>query len=221
MPQLIAEARGVITDVLKEELHKRDQIKSALVIYATYVSYTYKGTGDISNRANYTTKYHHPYHISYQREILSEQYIDEHITQSDVEINQKIKSYLKEESGKILLRLEMILIESYTLRRALGGYYIPTPKKLANTKCTINPNNKGFIDPETKKPSEKCLQGALGCYFAHQDGHTDHLERIFQATKYKPYLDVVKLDGIPIPTPICSRIFNKIEEMNPEISINI
>jgi hypothetical protein len=74
-----------------------------LVIYATYVSYTYKETGDISDRANYTAKYHHPYHRSYQREILSEQYIDEHITQSGVEIDQKIERYLKEESGKILL----------------------------------------------------------------------------------------------------------------------
>src|SRR5215216_3900185 len=170
MPQLIAEARGAITDVLKEELHKRDQIKSALVINATYVSYTYKGTGDISDRANYIAKYHYPYHRSYQREILSEQYIDEYITQSGVEIDQKIESYLKEESGKILLRLEMILIESYTLRRALGGSYILTLKKLANKKCTINPDNQGLIDPEMKKPSEKCLQGALGCYFAHQDG---------------------------------------------------
>ena len=128
---------------------------------------------------------------------------------------------MKEESGKILFRLEMILIELYTLRRALEGSYIPTPKKLANIKCTINPDNKDLIDPETKKPSEKCLQGALGCYFAHQDGHTDHLERIFRATKYKPYLDVVKLDGIPMPTPICPRTFQKIEEMNPDISINI
>ncbi|GES86542.1 hypothetical protein GLOIN_2v1477922 [Rhizophagus clarus] len=107
MPQLIAEARGAITDVLKEELSKRDQIKSALVVHATYVSYTYKGTGDISNRANYIPKYHHPYHRSQQREILSEQYIDEHITKSGVEIDKKIEKYLKEESGKILLRLEM------------------------------------------------------------------------------------------------------------------
>ena len=39
--------------------------------------------------------------------------------------------------------------------------------------------------------------------------------------KYKPYLDVVKLDGIPMPTPICPRTFQKIEEMNPDISINV
>ncbi|GES91554.1 hypothetical protein GLOIN_2v1480811 [Rhizophagus clarus] len=99
MPQLIAEARGAITDVLKEELRKRDQIKSALVIYATYVSYTYKGEGDIEDRANYTAKYHHPYHRSNQREILSEEYIDEHITLSGVEIDKRIEKYLKEESG--------------------------------------------------------------------------------------------------------------------------
>src|SRR6185312_15075474 len=74
---------------------------------------------------------------------------------------------------------------------------------------------------ETNTLSEKCLQGALGTYFAYQDEHTEHLKQIFQATKYKPYLDIVKLDRIPIPTPVCSRIFNKIEEMNPDISINV
>ena len=76
----------------------------------------------------------------------------------------------------------MVLIESYTLRRATGGSYKPTSKRLANTKCTINPDNKGLVDLETKALFEKCLQGALGCYFAHQDRHTDHFERIFRAT---------------------------------------
>ena len=103
MPHLIASARNAITDVLKEELHRRDQIKSALVINATYISYRYNGSGDPSDWANYTIKYHHLYHRSHQREILSEQYIDEHITQSDVEIDQKIERYLKEELGEILL----------------------------------------------------------------------------------------------------------------------
>ena len=51
----------------------------------------------------------------------------------------------------------MMYIEAYTLRRALGGSFIPTPKRLANTTCTINPDNQGLIDPETNKPSEKCL----------------------------------------------------------------
>ena len=103
MPHLIASARNAITNVLKEELHRRDQIKLALVVNATYISYKYNGSGDPSDLANYTTKYHHPYHRSQQHKILSEQYIDEHITQSGVEIDQKIESYLKEKSGKILL----------------------------------------------------------------------------------------------------------------------
>ena len=54
------------------------------------------------------------------------------------------------------------------------------------------------------------------------DGETDHLgRRIYRAKKLKPYLERVKLDGIPMPTPICPRIFQKIEEMNPDISINV
>src|SRR5205814_1044150 len=133
-----------------------------------------------------------------------------------------IEKYLKEESNKILLQLEMVLIESYTYRRTTGGSYEPTPKRLANTKCTINPDNKGLIDPETNALSEKCLKGTLGCYFADQNGITDHLgRRIFKAKCLQKYLDIVKLDGIPMPTPIYSRIFNKIEEMNSDISINV
>ena len=122
--------------------------------------------------------------------------------------------------GKILVRLEMINIEAYTYHQTTGGSYIPTPKKLTNTKCTINPDNHVLIDPETNKPSEKCLQGALGCYFADQDGITDHLgRRIFRAKSLRKYLERVKLDGILMP--ICSQVFQKIEEMNPDISINI
>ena len=73
--------------------------------------------------------------------LLSENDIDEHITSSVGKIDKKIENYLKEESGKILFRLEMVLIESYTYRQATGGSYKLTPKRLANTKCTINPDN--------------------------------------------------------------------------------
>ncbi|GES83022.1 uncharacterized protein LOC105556608 [Rhizophagus clarus] len=72
------------------------------------------------------------------------------------------------------------------------------------------------------RPSEKCLQGALGCYFADKAGKTDHLgRRIFRAKSLHQYLDTVKLNGIPMPTPICPHIFDKIEKMNPDIAINV
>ncbi|GBB96014.1 hypothetical protein RclHR1_26600001, partial [Rhizophagus clarus] len=59
-------------------------------------------------------------------------------------------------------------------------------------------------------------------YFADKAGKTDYLGRhIFRAKSLHQYIDTVKLDGIPISTPICPRIFNKIEEMNPDISINV
>lgn len=222
MPQLVASARKQITDVLKEELRRKDQIKSAIVVYATYVKYKYLESGDISDMRNYEKKYYYPYHRGKQHILLSENDIDNHITKSAGEIDEKIEKYLKEESGKILLRLEMVLIESYTLRRATGGSHIPTPKRLSNIKCTINPDNSDIIDPDTGKPTDNCIKGTLGCYFAHQDGITDHLGRhIYRVKSFQKYLDVVKLDGIPMPTPICPRIFKKIEEMNPDISINV
>ncbi|CAG8749573.1 7239_t:CDS:1, partial [Rhizophagus irregularis] len=62
---------------------------------------------------------------------------------------------------------------------------------------------------------------ALSAYFAYKDRYTQKLERIFQAEKFKPYLEQVNLNAIPMPTPVCPRIFSKIEELNPEISINV
>ena len=137
--------------------------------------------------------------------LLSENDIDQHLTQSVGEIDEKIERYLKEESSKILLRLEMIFIETYTYRRSNGGSYISTPKKLSNTKCTINPDNSDIIDPDTGKLTNNCLKGALECYFADKDRITDHLgRRIYRAKSLQKYLDIVKLNNISMPTPICS-----------------
>ena len=116
----------------------------------------------------------------------------------------------------------MIYINVYAYRRGTGGLCKPTSKRLANTKCTINPDNSKIIDPITGKLSDNCLMGALGYYFAEQDGHIDHLGKwIFTAKKLKQYLDRVNLDGIPMPTPIDNQTFQKIEAQNPDISINI
>lgn len=161
------------------------------------------------------------YHRSDMRVLLSKNEIDDHITKSVKEILIQISAFSRASSDWNLISIDMLTIEVYTYRRAEGGSYIPTPKALANKKCTINPDNKDLIDPNTGLLSEKCLQGALGAYFAYQDGHTQNLERIFRSEKFKPYLERVKLDGIPIPTPVCSRVFDKIEEMNPNISINV
>ncbi|GES95460.1 hypothetical protein GLOIN_2v1480811 [Rhizophagus clarus] len=215
MPQLMGLIRPKITEVLQTELHRKDQIKSTIVALCMY-SITKRnpdGTRD--------TTYEEKHHRGGMRPILIEGDIDEHITQTIGKIDNHIEKTLKKGSGYVLERILEITIEAYTLRRAIGGSYKPTPKKLANTKCTINPDNKGLIDPETNALSEKCLQGAIGCYFAHQDGKTKHLERIFRANDLKQYLEKVKLDGILMPTPICPRIFKKIEEMNPDISINV
>src|SRR5277367_1401348 len=116
MPQLIRIAREAITDILQEELHRKDQIKSVLVVKAIYVKYKYKGTGDPADPANYEASYLNTYHKGNMRAILSKNDIEKHITQSVREIDRKIEKYLKEESGKILLYIESVFIESYTYR---------------------------------------------------------------------------------------------------------
>ena len=134
-------------------------------------SYTSKAKDDTSS-----TFIVDKHHRGKMRPILSEEEIDEHITNSAGEIDKYVENTLNSESGFCLERILEISIEAYPYRQATGGSFKPTPKKLANTKCTINSDNKGLIDPETNKPSEKCLQGALGAYFAYQDGHREHLE---------------------------------------------
>ena len=222
IPQLISASRPKIKEVLQTELHRKDQIKSAIVVKCLYLL-TKKDKEEREDSDDFANKvYKVKYHRGEMRPILLEGDIDEHITLTVGEIDKQVEEALLKGSGYTLEQIEEISIEAYTLNRGTGGSFIPTPKKLANTKCTINPDNKGLIDPETNALSEKCLQGALGCYFAHQDQpDTDHLERIFRAKNLKPYLDIVKLDGIPMPTPICSRIFDKIEEMNPDITISV
>ncbi|GBB98167.1 hypothetical protein RclHR1_31510001 [Rhizophagus clarus] len=216
MPQLIGLIRPKIKEVLQIELCKKDQIKSAIVALCQY-SIAKRKPDDTSEPVEVEK-----YHRGDMRPILLEGDIEEHITRTIGKIDVQIEETLKKGSGYILERILEITIEAYSYRRATGGSYIPTPEKLANKKCTINPDNQGLIDPEMYRPSEKCLQGALGCYFADKAGKTDYLERhIFRAKSLHQYLDTVKLDGIPMPTPICPRIFNKIEEMNPDIAINV
>src|SRR6202008_231880 len=201
MPKLIASARQEMTRVYQTEFRRKEQIKSVIVAKCIYYK---KEKKDINDKgAPEFIKIAEKWHRGKMRALLSENYIDEHLTSSSGEIDKKIEEYLENGSGWILVRIDMVYIEAYTFKRATGGSYEPTPKKLANTKCTINPDNQGLVDPETNALSEKCLQGALGCYFAHQDKpDIDHLgRRIFRAKSLKKYLDVVKLDGIPMPTP--------------------
>src|SRR5260363_47577 len=199
MPQLLANARDEITRVLKIELNKKDQIKTALIAHCYYAN----------SKKKEDMLYRH--HRSKMCPLLTENDIDEHISQSASEIDKKIEEMLNGKLGMQLIRIEKLCIEAYILQRTTGGSYTPTPKKLANTKCTINPDNSQTGD-------DLCLKYALGAYFASNEGITKNLQRL---SVLQPYLNIVKLDGIPMPTPICSRTFKKIEEMNPNISINV
>ncbi|CAG8502763.1 22496_t:CDS:2 [Cetraspora pellucida] len=217
MPQLIANAREQITKVLKAELCKKDQIKTALIAQCIYSGHVSKGKDKLKSLLTIIA-----YHRSLMCIILTKEDINEHINLSISEIDNAIDSFMQEGSGMNLVRIEMLTIEAYTFQRTTGGSYISTSKKLANTKCTINSDNSDIINLATGKSTDNCLKGALGCYFADKAGITDHLERrIYRAKSLQLYLNIVKLDGIPMPTPICSRIFNKIEEINSDISINV
>ncbi|CAG8468425.1 2010_t:CDS:10 [Cetraspora pellucida] len=197
MPQLIANAREQITRVLKAKLCKKDQIKTALIAQCIYSRHVSKGKDKLKSSLTIIA-----YHRSLMCVILTEKDINEHINLSISKIDNAIDTFMQKGSGMNLIRIEMLTIEAYIYQRAFGGLYISTPKKLANTKYTINPDNSEIINPVTNMLSDNCLQGALACYFANKDGYTEHLERIYTKKDYKQYLDII-------------------EEMNPDISINV
>ncbi|PKK57805.1 hypothetical protein RhiirC2_720983 [Rhizophagus irregularis] len=163
IPQFISASRQKIKEVLQIKLRRNDQIKSAIVVKCLYL-YT---KVDKENRSSSETIYIELYHRGEMRPILLKEGIDEHITQTVGEIDKKVEEALLSGSGYMLVRILEISIEAYTLCQGTGGSHISTPKKLANNKSTINPDNKELIDPKTNKLSEECLKGALGCYFAH------------------------------------------------------
>src|SRR5271154_5082228 len=109
MPQLIGASYEAITGVLQEELRKKDQIKTALVINATYVKYKYNGKGDPADKANYEAKYLNTYHRGKMNALLSEKDIDEHITKSVSHIDKHISDHLISESGFILEYISSII----------------------------------------------------------------------------------------------------------------
>ena len=67
------------------------------------------------------------------RAVLSEADIDKHITKSVGEIDKQVEEVLLCGSGYTLERILEISIEAYTYRRATGGLFQVTPKRLANT----------------------------------------------------------------------------------------
>ncbi|CAG8813265.1 16186_t:CDS:2, partial [Cetraspora pellucida] len=94
MPQLIANAREQITRVLKVELRKKDQIKTALVAQYIYHGHISKGK-DKSKISTYMIGYHR----SLMRVILTKEDINEHINLFISEIDNEIDSFIKSESG--------------------------------------------------------------------------------------------------------------------------
>ncbi|CAG8849789.1 7466_t:CDS:1, partial [Racocetra persica] len=94
MPQLIANAREQITRILKVELQKKDQIKTALVAQCIYHGYISKRK-DKSKISTYMIGYHR----SLMRVILTEKDINEHIDLSISEIDNEIDSFMKSGSG--------------------------------------------------------------------------------------------------------------------------
>src|SRR5437764_1469633 len=110
MPQLMGIIRPKITEVLQTELHKKDQIKSAIVALCRY-SIAKKDSDGITKISIVDFN-----HRGKLRTILSEEEIDEHITKTAGEIDKHIENMLQSGSGYCLERILEISIEAYSYR---------------------------------------------------------------------------------------------------------
>ncbi|RIA92846.1 hypothetical protein C1645_820151 [Glomus cerebriforme] len=104
----VASAQREITRVLQAELNRKEQIKSALVIYCKYVKRNMDKTNNDKTNNKIIYSFAEKHHKGEMRTILSK-------------------------------------------NEATGDSFISTSKKLANTKCTINPDNSDIIDLTTEE----------------------------------------------------------------------
>ncbi|GBB97709.1 hypothetical protein RclHR1_30460001 [Rhizophagus clarus] len=118
MSQLIGLIHPKIKEVLQTELHKKDQIKSAIVALCLY-SIIKRKPDDTSEPIEVEK-----YHKGDMRAIFLEEDIEEYITRTIGEIDVQIEKTLKKGSDYILEQILEISIEAYPLHRALRGFYI-------------------------------------------------------------------------------------------------
>ena len=113
MPKLIASARQEMTRVFQTEFRRKEQIKSAIVAKCIYYKKEKKGkSGKNFPYIKITEKWHR----GEMRALLSENYIDEHLTSSGGEIDKKIEEFLENGSNWILVRIDIVYIEAYNLK---------------------------------------------------------------------------------------------------------
>ncbi|GES88726.1 hypothetical protein GLOIN_2v1481003 [Rhizophagus clarus] len=106
IPQLISASRQKIKEVYQTELHRKEQIKTAIAVKCSYSCSRRKIDGSTY------TDYMYLYHRSGMRPILSEGDIDEHITRSVGELDAQVEEVLLRGSGYTLLGILTIYIET-------------------------------------------------------------------------------------------------------------
>ncbi|GET03832.1 hypothetical protein GLOIN_2v1481003 [Rhizophagus clarus] len=106
IPQLISASRQKIKEVYQTELHRKEQIKTAIAVKCSYSCSRREIDGSTY------TDYMYLYHRSGMRTILSEGDIDEHITRSVGELDAQVEEALLRGSGYTLIGILTIYIET-------------------------------------------------------------------------------------------------------------
>ena len=139
--------------------------------------------------------------------INQEQDVDGAIRQMLQDAKDRIEKQELRGSGWRFANVERVELTVSKYRPLQGSSYIPTPKDLAKKVCLINVQND----------DEACFKWAVLSAMFPVSYH-DHPQRV---SKYEPYQDRLKLEGIPLPVALDKRNFEKILHHNPELHLNV
>lgn len=118
--------------------------------------------------------------------------------------NKKIEEFQQLTSDWQIVHVKRLIMKISKYTPAHGSSYIELPEKIANKKCCVNIQNE----------DNRCFEYSVLCGLHHEEIKKD-LQRV---SKYKPYANQLKFDGIDFPVEVDD--VSSFEEQN-EIPINV
>jgi len=188
-----------ITDILETARNVNEVIRYYFNMDVNF--YRITGPGEAALVQRITNRFFTSQMISY----LNELNLPDIISQ----FTEKIDYVTGDNSGWILFQINHVrLIWSHYHRPPLIGTFIETPKWIASKNAITNiqccDNNASF------------QYSVLAGMNLITKNHRFHKHRL---TQYKPYMNMLNMNGIDEPVPVSS--IGKFENQNPEISVNV
>ena len=119
---------------------------------------------------------------------------------------EKIDSFSDQLSGWSIAQMNFLRLCWGRYRPLVAGTFIPTPKFIADKKAVVNIQCHD---------DENCFQYSVLCGMNIINTSANKS----RPSLYKPYLNMLNMDGIQTPVPLSS--IDKFEMQNPDVSVNV